>query len=218
MNAGEMLTKGLECYKEGDFNGAVNWWEKAAEAGSVNAATNLVRAIYSDPGSGLADPQKYMNMLRKLANELNSGWAKIMLGTIYCGDPQHVQIRQASFEKDVFAEYVNPFEGLSLLESGITLAEAEGSKIKLDYQDYSAIAFAYLELFVKAYNGVEKFNAINPIYSIRKTIEFRKKEIENIVLPGEFAGNPQFLEEKYLPHLKDMLAEHEESLKKLLER
>jgi TPR repeat protein len=218
MNAGEMLTKGLECYKGDDVNGAADWWEKAAEAGSMNAAYNLIQVIYSRPERGLADPQKYMKMLEKLANEHNNGWAKVMLGTIYCGDPQHIQIRRALFEKDVLAEYVNPFEGLSFLESGIPLAEAEGSIVKLCYEEYSAISFAYWELYIGAYKGVEKFKAFNPIYGIRKAIEFRKKEIENIVLPGVFEGDPQYLEEEYLPILKDALAKDEGILEELLGR
>ena len=82
MNADDMFNKGMEMFGDGNLAEAVSCLEDAARAGSSKAWQNLT-LFYGTPHFGLADADKFLMWMKRFADELSDGWAKVILGVIY---------------------------------------------------------------------------------------------------------------------------------------
>jgi hypothetical protein len=167
----DMYQLGVELFQKGDKQGAADWWEKATAAGRVTPARNLARAIYANGNSGMADPQKFLRVIKKLAYELNCGWSMVVLGTIYCGFPYGFWT--SDFDSDSFVNEINPPEGIKLLDKGIETSASPDSDLELNADDYTAASAGYYWCVSKASQGEdERYDTRSINVNLKKAVKF----------------------------------------------
>ena len=142
-NAGEaMVNNGINCHRNGDINGTIEWWEAAASADVGDAAWNLTYIIYGNPTVGKADSKRFMYWLSELANEWKNPPSMVILGAILCGSAENHYITNIYPE---LASSYNPREGFELIEEAVKRAEdtSRNPQNPLGYTHYSDIKNAY---------------------------------------------------------------------------
>ena len=175
-NAGDdsaMFKLGVACSEEGNHKGAVEWWDMSAEEGNRNAAINLV-FYHRNNAVGMANKQRFLYWLKKLAYYFKDGWGQVLLGIIYCGTRGHTV---AFFGADSFVSELNPEEGLRLLNEGVPLAEEKGNP-ELTWVDYSDISASYSRYRINAYEGKEGFSKGKERQNLEKELLYLRKSHE----------------------------------------
>lgn len=158
-----MVNLGIQYDMQGNPQQAAYWWEKAADNGAVSGAFNLVYYIYGGHAH-MPDSRKFIHWLEVLSDKFQHGWAKVILGSIYCGseyvtNPVYSDILSA----DEIAALKNPRKGMELIDEGVTLAEESNKHPPLTFQDYFMIGEAY-----RAYENFE-------VDYVQKALMYHKK-------------------------------------------
>jgi len=131
------LDLGVMLYQESDLNGAVRWWEVAANGGEINAARNLM-TIYI---SAEKNCEKFLKWLRKMA-ELGDIKGKAVLSALLCHS--HAYWNIGGFGESALEQIRDRKEGFQLIdEIGKEKIIACADSGELDYQDIHALGNAY---------------------------------------------------------------------------
>ena len=174
---------GVDYINASDYVNAAKYWEMCADKGGGMAAYYLVRDIYGDRWP---DAEKFRRMLCKMVDdELDIGWAKVMLGTLLCGSMRQfwmqvfdVQAIDGSFF--VFPGIgLNPSRGINLIEEGMKTFESD-YPLKLDWQDLDAVACAYRNRFQYVVKGKGHESSLyppgyQPLEDQRRYLEYLRK-------------------------------------------
>ena len=178
-NAGDksaMVNIGLYYFQEGNYTKTAEYWEKAADLGSKNAAYNLLRNLY---GRRSTSPNKTKCIEWLVKSQHITSWGKLMLGAAHCG--AIVEEWRASFFPEEYGTYftfdgieINFAKGIALINQG--LAEPDPD-IPLGEQDYEAIANAFenrFRYFIKNTNERKNLypNDEEPIEDLVAAINF----------------------------------------------
>ena len=137
-NAGQMMVNnGIDCHRNGDIDGAIEWWEAAASADMGDALWNLTYIIYGNPSVGKHDEKQFMYWLGELAYEWKNPQSMVVLGAILCGDSRNHYINNVY--PGLKSAY-NPKEGFALIEDAVRRAgnTAKYSQNPLGYLQYSS--------------------------------------------------------------------------------
>ena len=193
-----------ECYEKGDYVSAEKLFIEVAGCRESDkaeqAVLNLLSAIYSFPDSGLRSVDNFRLWLIVLATDFNNGWAKAMLGSVYCG----VDLGSFQIKADELGLGKDYATGLTLIEEGLRSASKEDSKLEFVSSDYYIIATAYDECARKLFgDGTkyaiyiclrqravelnEKAYAIKPYEETSKLIEALKRKLETDTAYGKYS-------------------------------
>ena len=150
---------------QGNIKEAVYWWEESAKKGDEYGSKNAI--IYQcDPTLGKSS-QEFFDCIKRHAVDYNFGWAKIVLGALFCGEAH--AFWKNYFNINDFTSYINFDQGFKLIEEGVSLMGK--SEINLNRWDYMAIKTAYL-------NHKDEISEIRTVPYLKKALEYLHKEIE----------------------------------------
>ncbi|MCL2224234.1 MAG: hypothetical protein FWB96_04610 [Defluviitaleaceae bacterium] len=184
-----MIDVGIEYDKQGDYQNAALWWEKAAEKGNQAAMSNLIQFMYGGRAA-IHDGKKLFYWLEKFA-ETGYGWAQVILGTIYCG------VKDKLGASELYASEIearkNSKKGIELIESGMHHAENVSLPVP-DFRFYLYVSEAYRECHKNKRKGISGYEHANLGYLEASLLLKKKARNTAAALPDDTDNKAQLLE------------------------